>query len=164
MESGDIIYFILLVFFMILGFFNDSRKKKQQKQSEAHGRPETEFPPFLDGEREIIPPPQPQGKKRKAPPPIPAAYSAKERYDNFQSSSDLVSIHEKPSTLSSYTFDYNVNSFYELDPDSPDSPDSVREDQSRKSLHPLLQGLMDGTGHEELKKGLIYGEIMQRKY
>lgn len=168
MEFGDIIYFILLVFFMILGFFNDSRKKKQQqqKQSEAQERSETEFRPFLDEEQEIIPP-QSQGKKRKTPPPIPAAYSAKERYDNFQSSIDLVSIHEEPSTLSSYTFDYNVNSFYELDPDSPDSPDSpdnVREDQSRKSLHPLLQGLRDGTGREELKKGLIYGEIMQRKY
>ena len=170
MESGDIIYFILLVFFMILGFFNDSRKKKQQKQAEAQRRaeaqqlPEVDFHPLLDEEEEPIFQ-QPRNTKQKSlPPPLPATYSAKERYDNFQSSLDLVSIHEEPSTLSSYTFDYDANSFYEVDPDSLDAPDTVREDKSGKLLHPLLQGLRSDTFREELKKGLIYGEIMQRKY
>ncbi len=166
MEFGDIIYFILLVFFLILGFFNDSRKKKQQqqKQAEAQRQQEVESRPFFEEEEEVIPP-YPQGRMRKVlPPPVPAAYSAKERYNNFQSSLDLVSIHQEPSTLSSYTFDYDVNSFYEADPDSPDASDNTREEKSKKSLHPLLQALRGQTGQEELKKGLIYGEIMQRKY
>lgn len=159
MEFDDIIYFLLLVFFMILGFFNDSRKKKQQqKQSEGESRP------FLDEEQETVSP-RPKGRKYKTtPPPVPVTYSGEDVHRDFRSSLDLVSIHEEPSTLSSYTFDYDANSFYEKDPDAIDVPDNVREETSRKSLHPLIQGLRDNAGHEELKKGLIYGEIMQRKY
>ena len=161
MEPGDIIYIILLVFFMILGFFNDSRKKKQQQKAEAQKQPETaqhpenELRPFFEEEED---------EENIGPPPVPTTYSAKERYDNFQSSLDLVSIHEEPSTLSSYTFDYDVNSFYEVDTDSPDAPANAREDKSRKSQHPLIQSLRGETGRDELMKGLIYGEIMQRKY
>ena len=154
MESGDIIYFILLVFFMILGFFNDSRKKKQQKQAEAQRQAEAQQLPEVEFAQ----------NPKTLPPPLPTTYSAKERYDNFQSSLDLVSIHEEPSTLSSYIFDYDANSFYEIDLDSPDLPEIAREDKSGKLSHPLLQGLRSDTGREELKKGLIYGEIMQRKY
>ena len=159
MEFGDIIYFILLVFFLILGFFNDSRKKKQQqKQSEAEPRP------FFDEEEEIVPP-QPQGRKRKAiPPAVPAAYSGKYAHREFQSSLDLVSIHDEQSSHPSYTFDYDANSFYEKDPDSPDASDNAREETLKKSVHPLIKDLRDDTGHGELKKALIYGEIIQRKY
>lgn len=167
MEFGDIIYFILLAFFMILGFFNDSRKKKQkqqqQRQAEAEQPPEVEFRPFFE-EEEIVPPRTKSERHVTLPPPAPAAYSAKSRYENFQSSVDLVSIHEEPTTLSSYTFDYDANSFYEVDPDSPDAPDNAREEKSKKTLHPLVQSLRGDAGREELKKGLIYGEIMQRKY
>lgn len=168
MEFGDIIYFILLVFFLILGFFNDSRKKKRQQMAEAQKQPETaqhpenEFSPFLEEEEDIEP--YFEEGRGFSPPPAPPSYSAKERYNHFQSSLDLVSIHEEPSTLSSYTFDYDVNSFYEVDADSPDAPANAREDKSRKFQHPLIQSLRGETRREELMKGLIYGEIMQRKY
>lgn len=155
MEFGDIIYFILLAFFMILGFFNDSRKKKKQKQWEAEQR-EVEFAPFSDEQDDEIVLP--------TPPPLPAAPSAKERYENFQSSIDLVSIHEEPSAGSSYIFDYEANSFYEEDPDAPDAPEKSKENNSNKIQHPFLRALKEETGREELKKGLIYGEIILRKY
>lgn len=156
MEFGDIIYFILLVFFVILGFFNDSRKKRQQQQSEVESRP------FFDEESEIVPP---RIEKHKvAPPPIPVPYSSEGVHKDFRSSLDLVSIHDEQPSHPSYTFDYNVNSFYEDDPDSPEISDNAREEVSNKTLHPLIKALRDDTGHEELKKGLIYGEIMLRKY
>lgn len=163
MEFGDIIYFILLVFFMILGFFNDSRKKKQQqKQSEAESRP------FFDEGQEAMPE-HPQERRRpersrSTPPPAPATYPEKGVHREFRSSADLVSIHDEQSSHSSFTFDYDANSFYEKDPDSPDAPDNAREEMLKASVHPLIKDLRDDTGREELKKGLIYGEIMQRKY
>lgn len=176
MEFGDIIYFILLVFFMILGFFNDSRKKKQQqkKQSEAESYPEVEPHPFFDFDEEpddepVVIAPQPNmGTRKTVPPPVPAASSAKNRYDNFQSSLDLVSIQEEPSTLSNYTFDYDANSFYDKDPDSPDIDDTYHGNSKEKTIkslvHPLIKELREESGREELKKGLVYGEIIQRKY
>ena len=144
-----------------MGFFNDSRKKKQQQQqTEAERQREVKFPTFFEKEEEV----EEKVILPNLPPPVPAANSAKERYDNFQSSLDLVSIHEEPSSLSTYTFDYDANSFYEVDSESSDTPDNARKDKSTKSLHPLLLGLRSDTGREELKKGLIYGEIIQRKY
>ena len=165
MEFGDIIYFILLLFFVILGFFNDSRKKKQREQVEAQQLPEVEFPPIVedDNDKELFSTMK-DTNYNNLHPPIPTTYSAKERYDNFQSSLDLVSIHEEPSTLSSYIFDYDLNSFYEVDVDSLDATDIAREEKSEKLLHPLLQDLKSYAGGKELKKGLIYAEIMQRKY
>lgn len=168
MESGDIIYFILLVFFAILGFFNDSRKKKQQKQWEAQNRPEVESRPFFDEEREVIPS-QPQVRRRKVslPPPVPAAYSGAEVHREFRSSIDLVSIHDEQSSRPGYSYDYDAGS-YEKDPDSPDIADTYHGNSEEKvvkgSLHPLIRELREEAGREELKKGLIYGEIIQRKY
>ncbi|WP_298648508.1 hypothetical protein [uncultured Proteiniphilum sp.] len=159
MEFGDIIYFILLVFFMILGFFNDSRKKKnQQKQSEAESRP------FFNEEQKTTPPQSRDREYKTTPPPVPVTYSGKDVHREFRSSLDLVSIHDKQSSHPGYTFDYDVNSFYEKDPDSIDAPENAGEEKVKRSLHPLLKDLRDDTGREELKKGLIYGEIMQRKY
>lgn len=161
MEFGDIIYFIILIFFVILGIFNDSRKKKQQNQTNAEPRS------FMDekeeeGEEEFIPR-QPQKRERDAViPPVPVTYSAKDIYKNFQSSLDLVSIHDDQPVPSSYTFDYDANSFYERDMDSLDVTESMREEMRKSSVHPFIKELK--ASREELKKGLIYGEIMQRKY
>ncbi len=166
MEFGDIIYFILLVFFVILGFFNDSRKKKQeqQKQQEAKRQPEETLRPFWEESGEPTFAPQTKRKSPAIPPPAPVAVSAKDRYDQFQSSLDLVSIHQEPSTLSSYTFDYDANSFYEKDTDSLDIPDEIKEENRIKVIHPWIKELRDISARDQLKKGLIYGEIMQKKW
>lgn len=169
MEFGDIIYFILLVFFMILGFFNDSRKKKRQKQAEAQDQPEAELRPFFEEEKEEVVPPQPQVMKRKAsPPPIPATFLERDVHKEFRSSLDLVSIHDEQSSRPGYSYDYNANSFYEKDPNSPDIADTYHSDTSEKIvkgiIHPLIKELREEAGREELKKGLVYGEIIQRKY
>jgi hypothetical protein len=164
MEFGDIIYFILLVFFMILGFFNDSRKKKQQrKQSETESRP------FFEERQEDIPERSqeqrwPEEQRRSAPTPAPVPYSGEGVHREFRSSSDLVSIHDEQSSHPSYTFDYDANSFYEKDTDSPDVPDDVRDEIVERSVHSLIKDLRGDASREELTKGLIYGEIIRRKY
>lgn len=162
MEFGDIIYFVLLLIFMILGFFNDSRKKKQQQQAEAQKRQERESDTFFDIE-EVKTPDIPSVRKTKPLPP-PVAVSAKNRYDNFQSSTNLVSIHEAPSSMSTYSFDYDLNSYEEMEDNSADTDDDARKVKVGRPMHPLLKSLRSEAGAEELKKGLIYGEILQRKY
>jgi hypothetical protein len=163
MKSGDIIYFILLVFFMILGFFNDSRKKKQQQK-----RLEEESRPFVDEGQEVMPEYPQEGrrheKSRSMPPPVPAAHAGEGVHREFRSSSDLVAIHDEQSSHSSFAFDYDANSFYEKDPDFPDASDGAKEEVVKRSAHPLIKELGSDAGHEDLKKGLIYGEIIQRKY
>jgi hypothetical protein len=151
MESGDIIYFILLVFFMILGFFKESRKKKQQRQQ----RLEEESRPFVDEERDER---RWREEYRTVPPPAPAVPAEQGVHREFRSSADLVSIHVEQSPQSSYAFDYDANSFYEKDPGF-----SGREEAEKPSARSWIGEPGSGM-HDDLKKGLIYGEIIQKKY
>lgn len=166
MEFGDIIYFILLVFFLILGFFNDSRKKKQQQEQK-----ETQSGSFLEDEKrsydkvpvDMSAPSIEKGRK-VVPPPIYNTLTRKNARVEFQSSADLVSIHDEQSTQPGYAFDYDANSFYEKDLDSSEVSDNDREETLRRTVHPLIRDLKSGLSPEELKKGLIYSEILHRKY
>lgn len=122
------------------------------EESDTVEEPETIFPLPKNIKRKEMPPPPPVDR--------PVASGRRE----FQSSIDLVSIHEDKTIPSSYTFDYDVNSFYEKDEDSPDLTEDAREEKIKREVHPLIKELKGDTGREELKKGLIYGKIMQRKY
>ena len=179
MEFGDIIYFILLVFFMILGFFNDSRKKKKQQQqleeeetvSPYSKRDQTEMPPRPP--RHLPPSAKPVAKNRERP--------------VFQSSLDQVEDYRKYDTGDSIEFDYDAGSIDDdselspslrlqsasfsapsvpTKPDSPSVPVSRRtsDGKNRGGVHPLVAGLHGSDGIESLKKGIIYSEILQRRY
>lgn len=166
MEFGDIIYFILLVFFMILGFFNDSRKKKnKQKQvGDDYPTPVSEkidetFFEKMERQRNRY------TEKTTPPPSLPSVYSGKEVHTKFQSSMDLVTDFEGQSSLKSSIFVYDADSSFAQDSDSTDlfnkNSSSVRKNSA---VHPLVKDLLEDGGMEELKKGLIYGEIILRKY
>lgn len=158
MESGDIIYFILLLFFVILGFFNDSRKKKNMQQQNEKGSG-----PFIDDSDD-----EPILRRLSLPkktasttttPPAPPVYVRPE----FRSSLDLVTDFEGVSSLK--------GSLFVHDDDDSFAQDAVKEydfkeDSSKNmsSLHPLVAELAGEAGEEALKRGLIYGEIMLRKY
>jgi len=167
MEFGDIIYFILLVFFMILGFFNDSRKKKnmQKKVSAGNSTPVQEeidetFFQKMERQRNRM------NKEKTTPPPaVPAAYSGTDVHTKFQSSMDLVTDFKKESSLKDSIFVFDADSSFAQDTDSSDVFNKkVSAVQKRSTLHPLVADLLGEGGMEELKKGLIYGEIIQRKY
>lgn len=163
MEFGDVIYFVLLVFFVILGFFKDSRKKRQlQRQMEAEYRPLTGEEEEMDGWVR----PRESDRYSPVPPPLPPA-SAREGkgvHREFRSSADLVSIRDEQSSQPGYAFDYDANSFYEEDPDSPDASGDARKAAAEGFMHPLLGNPASEEGHEDLKKGLVYGEIIRRRY
>lgn len=161
MEFSDIIYFILLLFFAILGFFNESRKKKnlqQQQQGERDSKPlftEEEDEPYLHH----LPLPQ----TRDLPPTTPPVQKNKRR--EFQSSLDLVTDFEGVSSLKNSLFVYDADDSFAQD---ETSVFTVSEQEQRNdmisTLHPLVAELAGESGEEALKRGLIYGEIMQRKY
>lgn len=158
MDFGDIIYLVLLLFFMILGFFNDSRKKKQKREAK------NPFPP-IEMEGDIFPVPM--------PPEAPSSSTSstavrKNTRKEFQSSADLVSIHDKQSSQPGYAFDYDLNSFYDRQPESPEISETYQRDTREGadnflSNNPLL-GELRNNSVEELRKGLIYAEIIRLKY
>lgn len=169
MEFDDIIYFILLVFFMILGFFNDSRKKKdkQKQQSEEHSRP------YFDVPEEDIPPRwlEPNVLEKTKTPPLPPVSIVEEGRTAFQSSMDLTTDFAKESSLKSSIFVFDADVSYDKDPDTLDIAEmadsylqKTTDGEKRGSPHPLLGDLYGDAGRKELIKGLIIGEIMQRKY
>lgn len=180
MEFGDIIYFILLVFFMILGFFNDSRKKKKQQQQLEEEEAASPYSERGQGEM----PPQIPHRIPSSGKPIP-----KDRgRPVFQSSLDQVEDYRKYDTGDdSIEFDYDAGSIDDdselspsprlqsasfsapgvpAKPDSPSVPLSRRtsDGKNRGGVHPLVADLHQGDGIEPLKKGIIYSEILQRRY
>lgn len=162
MESGDIIYFILLLFFAILGFFNESRKKKnlQQQKGESESRPL--FGEEMDGDEPYLyhlPLP-----KQSELPPVPPA-PQKNKRPEFRSSLDLVTDFEGVSSLKSSIFVYDADdSFAQDDASVFTASEQEKPNEKSRTLHPLVAELTGEGGEEALKKGLIYGEIMQRKY
>ena len=164
MEFGDIIYLIILLFFMILGFFNDSRKKKNKQEREA-GKNAVPFPE--ERIETILQTIEHEKKKRQTTihPPIPAAYSGKDVHKTFQSSMDLVTDFEGQSSLKSSIFVYDADSSFAQDSDASDIFNKKASATGlRTVVHPLIADLMGDGGREELKKGLVYGEILRRKY
>ncbi len=169
MEFNDIIYFILLAFFLILGFFNDSRKKKdkQKQQSDEHSRP------YFDVPEEDISPPwwETEVLEKTKTPPLPPVPVVEEGRTVFQSSMDLTTDFAKESSLKSSIFVFDADVSYDKDADTQDISEmsdsylqKTADGEKRGSPHPLLGDLYGDAGRKELIKGLIIGEIMQRKY
>lgn len=171
MEFGDIIYFILLVFFMILGFFNDSRKKKKQQQ-----QLEEETAPY-SGPGEGTPP------RPSAPPvKVPRKKEKKEERPVFQSSLEQVTDYKKYDSGEEIEFNYDTDSVDDFEEgipmlhesmlgkstlrETPAAPGGRRasDSQRRGTPHPYLTDLYKDESIDALKKGLIYSEILQRKY
>jgi len=185
MEFGDIIYLLLLLFFMILGFFNDSRKKKrqQEQQSQMPPRPNVEHSPrpFIeefDTLEEVTPPEWFEPRPEPNITPSRTFSSAQQREKErpvFQSSLDLATDFSKQSSLKSSIFVFDAESSYDFESDSidisamlvsykeKDSEETMKEIRG-SSFHPLIKGLLGDAGNDELKKGVIYGEIMQRRF
>lgn len=143
MDSGDIIYLIIAVFFMILGFFNKSKEKKKNTANKPAENASPLFPP--------IPPITVTKKNREeenrhATPPLPPK-------PVFQSSLDLVTDFEGESSLKGVRFDKGVDFSYEEKPDS-----------QTVIYHNAIADLVQENAHGELRKALIYKEVLQQKF
>ena len=156
---------------MILGFFNDSRKKKKQQQQLE------EETATYSGPGEGMPP-------RPSAPPVraPRKKEKKEERPVFQSSMEQVANYKKYDSGEEIEFNYDtdpVDDFEEGVPmlhesmlgkstlrETPAVPGIGRTSvgQRRGTPHPYLADLYKDESIDALKKGLIYSEILQRKY
>ncbi|MGI6046901.1 MAG: hypothetical protein ACOYEG_02645 [Petrimonas sp.] len=157
MEFGDIIYLLLMFAFIVFGIFNDSKKKKK-KVSEST-QPVNREEEFRDVIREIfqkpqkqsVPPPTPKTVKRKTQVVTPSFSSAKSTHREFQSSLDLVTDFEGESSLKGSMF---ASELFE----------NQKEMKVTETLHPILKQLRSKDGQSEIRKAVIYSEILNRKY
>lgn len=179
MEIGDLIYIFLLLLFMILGFFNDSRKKKEQEKRLQESNPDfntdeqeilTTTPPFLtlDQQRDIE---LEKGKRLRQ------LNRDKERFSKegevvFRSSMDLITDFSKESSLKGSVYKNDTDTLYDDDPEFSGTF-SVEQDSHeiheiigdpQLEIHPLVKDILGVNRNRELAKGLIYGEILNRKY
>ena len=182
MEIGDLFYLIILVLFMILGFFNDSRKKKNQENQSQESTPQ----PFLDDSEEFDLP-----RKKTSPPPIPGDLGkkyelekikdkkyleklerekqAKEGNVDFRSSVNLVTDFSKESSIGSSLYIKDTDGFYDFEDSDTDDEGEIRDDTEdtediRYKQHPIISSLTGENLKLELTKGIIYGEILRKKF
>jgi hypothetical protein len=192
MESGDIIYFLLLIVFMVLGFFNDSRKRKK-KEEELKKRNPIPFPGDYPEEQSGYPKEYhgssgenygyPEGHY---PPPQPIYTLPMEEFQSSLSPSDYMkygsevtssygydSFDNVRSSLSEASFSHLASSLHIPDsPRLPDSPELPVESRSRRTsdgkdrggVHPLVVELHGENATNELRKGIIYSELLNRRY
>jgi type II secretory pathway pseudopilin PulG len=149
MEFGDIIFLLLGAVVLLFSFFNNSRKRKQQQEQEeaARQRTDSQHTTYSKAESDDDWWLKPSAPSMPAGIP-PKPYVRKE----FQSSLDLISSYEDGDSA----FQGGSESIYEKR--------GGRKIRRTATVHPLLQDLISDSGTEELKKGLIYREIFERKY
>jgi len=173
MESGDIIYLILLVFFMLLGFFNDSRKKKNQQAQQASDNPKpiTDEETWYPQRKQIVKHLKPE---KPMPPPVTSFNKGETVRREFQSSLDLVSISSDSSQEGISAFDYDTGTIFDsgiytdniagISDMSEKQHDKNSGRQKTSSWHPIVDAFSGDEGREELKKAVLYSEILRRRY
>lgn len=150
MEFGDIIYIIVLIFFFVFGIINDSIKKKNAQKQNV---PSPGKPVIKSKKTSTTPPKIPyQDIGHEAPPAVYKETGKTPAHREFQSSLDLVTNFEGESALKGSMFGNRTDYLYE----EPESISSSENRMDKKS--PFFMG------YDELKKGIIYSEILKRKF
>jgi hypothetical protein len=167
MEIGDLFYIIILSVFMILGFFNDSKKKKnEQKQQNVGPKPKS----FHSEEDEVLPP-----LFKKVTPPKPVVVNRKRSFEGqpkydyskegeaiFRSSKNYSTDFSKESSLGSSIYINDTGETYEQLSDDQNRTESF--DNNLALDNNVINDLIGDNRRNELVKGLIYTEILKRKY
>jgi hypothetical protein len=166
MEIGDLFYIIILSLFMILGFFNDSRKKKNEQKQQSQSKPDT----YQLDEPEVIPP-----LYKKITPPNPNVLNRKQTWEHknlkrysaegqsvFKSSMGLLTDFSKESSLKNSIYVNDTGETYMQVTDSHNRMTSF--DNNQAIGNDIKNDLIGENSRNELVKGLIYSEILKRKY
>ena len=147
MDSGTIIYLILGAILLLFNVFNSSNKRKKRQEQQEAARQRTDSQNHYDeaeSDEDWWLKPSAQPTPTGIP---PTPYIRKE----FQSSlGSAVGYGEEPAFAQG-------------------SSRNIEKRGSRKirrvaTMHPLLKDLSSDSGTDELRKAVIYGEILQRKY
>lgn len=160
MEFGDIVYLILMLGFIVFGIFNDSKKKKRKIDTstpplnpENERRvPEVFREIFQTPDKQSVPPPVPRTSSKKTSQKAASkAMPPKTTRPVFQSSMDLVTNFEGESSLKGSMF-------------ASDLMEKQTEMTSTETFHPILEQLRSKDGQAEMRKAIIYSEILNKKY
>lgn len=158
MDAGTIIYFIVALFFVILGFFNkiqkEERAKEQDKRTAGGLPPSASRAPAV--EREMREEKLPGGMRQHRPQPLSSVATGGKTFS--PSVSTITSSIEGQSSLK--------GSLYVADSFAEDLPEPLSPFGQTKPVHPLLSGLAAGgtDSSMELRKAVLYAEILNRKY
>ena len=106
---------------------------------------------FQKPQRQPVPPPTPKAVKNKSQPARSAVTSARNTYREFQSSLELVTDFEGESSLKGSMF-------------ASELFDNRPEMKAVETVHPILEQLRSKDGQSEIRKAVIYSEILNRKY
>lgn len=158
MDAGTIIYFIVILFFAILGFFNKS-KKEQQAKNQAEGVPKTPSPgvPTIP---EIVRKMQEaknfwEIEEKKAAPlsKIPP------KQKNFIPSVSTItsSIEGQSSLKGSLYVDDSLEGADIVEP-------SISDMKKQQPVHAFFDDLTREGSQAELRRAVLYAEILNRKF
>ena len=148
MDSGTIIYLILGAALLLFNLFNSSNKRKKQREQQEAARQRTESQPsYSEAESDedwwLKP------STQSIPKGIPSTpYVRKE----FQSSLGSAASYGEESSAFAQGSSRGIEKR------------GGRKIRRAATVHPLLKDLLNDSGTDELRKGLIYSEIFQRKY
>ena len=165
MEIGDIIFYLLGILFLVFSFFNSTRKRKRREMEQEEAASKRDFQHEYDNQRHEADDEEDWWMKPSSPQPqvktstVAPAYVKKE----FQSSIDLATDFTKESSLRGSIFVDDGNFGTNVSTITPEKRGS-RKVRKPAVVHPLVRELVNEPGTEELKKGLIYSEIFQRRY
>lgn len=151
MDLGDILYYIVVAAFLILGIFNNIRKQKEKQTAPpippvAH----TDFDEWdetPEWNHEMLPPaPAPPAEERWKP-------------REFQSSVDLVADFGKETNY--FADEEGIRSVF--DDDGDDGGGEISQPLFAP-VNPITEELRGDNMPRELRKAVLYSEILQRKY
>ncbi|MDR1517567.1 MAG: hypothetical protein LBS52_05690 [Dysgonamonadaceae bacterium] len=149
MDSGTIIYLIVIVLFAILGSFNKAKKGQQEKNQGKPAIPEVERKP-----QEARTPREIKAK----PQPLPVAEFPPKQRIFSPSVSTITSSIEGLSSLKGTLY---------VD-DTPVEGDIVgghsAAAKGKDFPHPLIADLTGDGSQHELRKAVLYAEILNRRY
>lgn len=144
MDAGDIIYLVIAFFLMILGFFNKSKEKRKEAANKSAQNSSAPYPPIptptLNNKEN-----RDAEKKRVKPPPPPKPI--------FQSSLDLVTDFEGESSLKGFKTEKDLAFSYE-----------EKTNTHPATYHPAIMPLLEEDTLNEIRKALIYKEVLDKKF
>lgn len=177
METDVLIQLIIFSVMIVLSIVSDSRKNKKKKSKDRSVPPpvpSTRHRPkhrsFLDDIESTVRKPKVRANKHSLNRERPTKQPRYEGQPVFQSSMDLVTDFSKESSLSQAMKEHSIHGYgnstdsISFNYDMDDLTEAASDAGIQVKQHPIVKQLKGPNRHQELAKGVIYGEILNRKY
>lgn len=155
MDLGDIIYIIIAFILMIFGFFNKSKQNKEQEKQTKLPKPIPIFPDVESSHHEVNSesyeqhfdvPENIENVDHVAPPSSRPV---------FQSSMDLITDFKKESSIHPIETTYSKEEQYRME----QTMEEIHDEQ-----HEILHDLLRSDSSDELRRAVLYKEILEPRF